>query len=112
MTDDITFCYAGFAGEGCDNTKCMRHPNNIIHKDMPHSFAMLKGTEDCMFFDSTNQSDIHEVELRRIANFFGMKFEDFEKRLNMISVKSRDIDGDYRNPKFILYDVADYFKYK
>lgn len=112
MTDDIAFCYAGFEGEGCDNTKCMRHPSNIIDKNAPHSFGMLKNTEYCMDYDLTNPSDIHEVELRRIANFFGMKFEDFEKRVEMIGVKSKNVDGDYRNPKFILYDVADHFKYE
>lgn len=112
MTDDITFCYAGFAGEGCDNTNCMRHPSNIINKDIPHSFAMFKDTEDCIDYDLTDPSNIHEVELRRIANFFGMKFEDFEKRVEMIGVKLEDITDGYKNPKSILFDIADHFKYE
>lgn len=41
-SDDITFC-----GSECDNVKCFRHPSNIIHHDIPHSFSLLKDTKLC-----------------------------------------------------------------
>ena len=44
MSDDITFC-----GSDCDNKKCFRHPSNIREQKIPHSFAYMKGTEDCPY---------------------------------------------------------------
>ncbi len=41
-SDDITFC-----GDKCDRKTCFRHPANIIHREIPHSFANLKGTKLC-----------------------------------------------------------------
>lgn len=45
-TDDITFCISSMHKE-CDNIKCFRHMNNILHPDIPHSFAEFKYTEYC-----------------------------------------------------------------
>ena len=41
-SDDITFC-----ADKCDDVQCFRHPNNILHYNIPHSFAYLKDTEYC-----------------------------------------------------------------
>lgn len=41
-SDDITFCMSE-----CDKKSCFRHPSNILHKDIPHSFAYLKDTPYC-----------------------------------------------------------------
>lgn len=41
-SDDITFCM-----DECDRKICMRHPSNIMHKDIPHSFAHCKDTDYC-----------------------------------------------------------------
>lgn len=43
-TDDISFC---FDGEQCGNECCFRHPSNIIHKDIPHSFSKFARTAVC-----------------------------------------------------------------
>lgn len=45
-TDDITFCMSSIHNR-CDNIKCFRHMNNILHSDIPHSFAEFKDTEYC-----------------------------------------------------------------
>ena len=45
--DDITFCMSK-----CDNTKCRRHPSNIKIKNIPHSFALLEGSDLCEKEDS------------------------------------------------------------
>ena len=42
ISEDITFCR-----NKCNNKKCMRNPCNIRCHDIPHSFAYLKGTDDC-----------------------------------------------------------------
>lgn len=43
MRDDITFC-----GSECNAKNCFRHPSNIKHSSMLHSFADFKGTDDCL----------------------------------------------------------------
>ena len=43
-TDDISFC---FDGEKCGDISCFRHPNNMIHKEILHSFAKFAGTAMC-----------------------------------------------------------------
>ena len=52
MSDDITFC----ASE-CNCKNCFRHPSNIKRPDIPHSFADLKGTEDCKFVLNTSKTN-------------------------------------------------------
>lgn len=44
-SDDITFC-----ASTCDDRTCYRHPSNIIHRDIPHSFAPLKNTTHCPLY--------------------------------------------------------------
>ena len=44
MSDDITFC-----ADMCKKKKCFRNPANIKDKTIPHSYAYLKGTDDCPF---------------------------------------------------------------
>lgn len=48
-TDDITFCYNSYINtlEKCENITCFRHVFNILHKDIPHSFSLLRGTPLC-----------------------------------------------------------------
>lgn len=45
MTDDMTFCKNGW--DECKVTRCERHPSNIKHKELPHSYAELYRTEYC-----------------------------------------------------------------
>ena len=47
--DDITWC----AGD-CPIQGCFRNPANMNDRDIPHSFAMFKGTEICPFFESSD----------------------------------------------------------
>lgn len=42
MSDDITFC-----SSECDRTECPRHPSNIRHDWLDHSFSDLRGTAYC-----------------------------------------------------------------
>lgn len=44
MSDDITFC----ANDKCKNYECFRNPINIRCPLIPHSFAVLEGTDLCM----------------------------------------------------------------
>ena len=41
--DDITFCC-----DDCQVFRCERHPGNIMHPELPHSFANLYQTEYCL----------------------------------------------------------------
>lgn len=43
ITDDITFCI-----RRCSWKRCVRNKVNIHHPELPHSFADLKDTEDCL----------------------------------------------------------------
>lgn len=43
-TDDICFC---LDSKLCGDATCFRNPVNIIHKNIPHSFAHLRSTELC-----------------------------------------------------------------
>ena len=43
-TDDISFC---IDGEKCGDTTCFRHPNNMIYKEIPHSFSKFAGSAVC-----------------------------------------------------------------
>lgn len=51
-SDDITFC-----ADKCEDIRCFRHPYNILHHDIPHSFAYLKDTEYCRREVNYDQSD-------------------------------------------------------
>ena len=42
ISEDMTFCL-----DKCNYKKCSRHPSNIKHREIPHSYAELKGTELC-----------------------------------------------------------------
>lgn len=42
MNEDITFCK-----NECMVTRCERHPSNIKHPELPHSYAELYRTEYC-----------------------------------------------------------------
>lgn len=44
MNEDITFCDDS---DECKNKNCFRHKCHIKHFDTPHSFAHLKGTNEC-----------------------------------------------------------------
>lgn len=44
-TDDISFCLSE-----CSEKTCFRHPSNIIHHDIPHSFSDFRGTKSCMYY--------------------------------------------------------------
>ena len=54
MSNDITFC-----GSECDVKNCFRHPSNIKHSSMLHSFADFKGTEDCEMMQEEERKE-HE----------------------------------------------------
>lgn len=43
MSDDMTFC-----GSECDRTDCPRHPSNIRHYWLDHSFSDFRGTDYCI----------------------------------------------------------------
>ena len=43
-SEDITFCM----NRKCRYLKCERNPKNIKHLDIPHSFAELEYTDDCI----------------------------------------------------------------
>ena len=43
-SDDITFCVSE---NNCDNVECFRHISNIINPHLPHSVAVLDGTDIC-----------------------------------------------------------------
>lgn len=43
FSDDITFC----SQDDCHVSRCERHPSNIKHPELPHSYAMLYQTEYC-----------------------------------------------------------------
>ena len=43
FSDDITFCLQ----ENCHVARCERHPSNIKHPELPHSYAMLYQTDCC-----------------------------------------------------------------
>lgn len=42
VSEDITFCFSE-----CGNMKCIRNKKHI-KLPIPHSFAFLDGTEDCL----------------------------------------------------------------
>lgn len=41
-SEDITYCVSK-----CNRKKCFRHPSNIHHHEIEHSFADLEGTVYC-----------------------------------------------------------------
>lgn len=45
ISDDITFCIKGC--EGCGVVRCERHPKNIHHPELPHSYSDFYETEYC-----------------------------------------------------------------
>ena len=49
---DITFCILD-----CDNMKCFRNKKHIKHPELPHSFAYLENTKDCL----DNRKDFKNV---------------------------------------------------
>ena len=53
-SDDITFC-----ADKCDRKTCMRHKSNIMHKDIPHSFANFKNTDYCPLEKEVKKSDTY-----------------------------------------------------
>lgn len=48
-SEDITFCFSE-----CENMKCIRNKKHI-KLSIPHSFAFLEGTEDCLKGIKTNE---------------------------------------------------------
>lgn len=92
MTDDMTFCM-----DECDNKECFRHPSNIIHKEYPHSFAHLKGTEDgCtdekakeknVILPTTPPHQIMEELMKYFCHFCGLHGSDCECCVFMQTVK-------------------------
>ena len=59
-TDDITFCMRGL--DDCLVTRCERHPRNIIHQELPHSYAQLYQTEYCpLNTPKVKEMDVVEV---------------------------------------------------
>ena len=54
--DDITFCI-----DECHEFSCERNPENIMHPELPHSFAHLQQTEYCPLW----RQEIEKVEVVR-----------------------------------------------
>lgn len=58
-TDDITFC----SNIKCGYLRCHRNPKNILRPEMPHSFAMLDGTDMCYkIINNTNKRKIKQQD--------------------------------------------------
>ena len=52
--DDISFC----TNHRCRRKGCFRHQTNIIHPDIPHSFADFDGTKYCpKYYDKEKRKD-------------------------------------------------------
>ena len=54
--DDITFCI-----DECQEFRCERNPENIMHPELPHSFAHLQQTEYCPLW----RQEVEKVEVVR-----------------------------------------------
>lgn len=63
-SDDITFCMDGW--ESCKNTRCERHPENIIDKRIPHSYANLYQTPYCpLYFPAVVEKQYETIRVPR-----------------------------------------------
>ena len=45
MIEDMTFCM-----DECKHKVCFRHPSHIKHPEWMHSYAHLKGTDECIIY--------------------------------------------------------------
>lgn len=51
-SEDFTFCMK----DDCDNMKCFRNPKHIKLL-IPHSYAWLEGTDDCLNTNRQSNKD-------------------------------------------------------
>ena len=51
-SEDITFCMK----DDCDNMMCLRNPNHI-KLSIPHAYAWLEGTDDCLKTNRQSNED-------------------------------------------------------
>lgn len=51
-SEDITFCM----NDKCEEINCIRNPKRI-RMLIPHSFAWLEGTEDCLLKKENNNNE-------------------------------------------------------
>ena len=52
--DDITWCM----DESCPVVSCMRNTKNMMDRSGPHSYAMMKDTEDCPIYQMERNAAI------------------------------------------------------
>lgn len=92
-SDDITFC-----ASKCGMKNCFRHPSNMIHKNIPHSFALFKETDECPFKGGVTKGDYLKIKGLNICNpkfdVNDLADDDFKKMVDRVCENFADIFND------------------
>ena len=85
MTDDITFCTRGWDGK-CSIINCVRHPNNIQHPELPHSYSDLYQTIYCPLMAKKENTQKDRVPLDKPLDY--ITWEDHQRVGNPLTIKT------------------------